>query len=262
MQVTAETPMQPTAEMEDTRMPSPSSPPPQPAVSHPNPDKVRKRKKKQRSSSKLSAAAGTKSLLGPGQVKSRNKSSPAFSIGTSSRPKDSHPISPGPVFYPNSTLGNAPSYSFSGEYGHYHGTSLPPAQGSLTKEQMELLQEDAKTTPIPNRFKGPGALLDYPGPGQYRVQSQLGFGRYATGSNQVLSKNRSGPRYSLATRARPPRAVTVSPGPAAYSTGNTALGRQSEGRFRSHGGFGFGSETRGYEMRAKYNSPGPGAHVI
>ena len=36
---------------------------------------------------------------------------------------------------------------------------------------------------------------------------------------QVLSKNKTGPAYSLATRARPPKSKTVSPGPAAYSTG-------------------------------------------
>lgn len=226
-------------------------------------EKSRKRKKKQQSShkSKITAAPGSKSLFGPGQVRSRTKSSPSFSIGKSERPQQSHPISPGPVFYPKPTLGNAPSYSFSGEYGPRTAT-LPPAPGSLTKEQMELLEEDAKSTPIPSRFRGPGALLDYPGPGQYRVQSQLGFGRYNSGTVQVLSKNRTGPRYSLATRARPPPAVTVSPGPAAYSTGNTALGRQTNTRYRSHSGFGFGGETRGYEMKAKYNSPGPGAHVV
>ena len=47
-----------------------------------------------------------------------------------------------------------------------------------------------------------------------------------------------------------------------FIVGNTALGRQSQARYRSHGGFGFGGETRGYEMLAKYNSPGPGAHII
>jgi len=158
-------------------------------VLHPSDTCKRTKRKKKHVSTKTPAAAGTRSMIGPNQVRSRTKSSPSFSMGTSEREKPKQPISPGPVFYPKPTskwLGDAPSYSFGGEYGNRaHVSTFPPAQGSLTKEQMELLDEDAKTTPIPNRFKGAGSLLDYPGPGQYRVHAQTGFARCKSGQVQV-----------------------------------------------------------------------------
>jgi len=245
----------------------PAEPAPLPRASRASPSPGLKPRKKRARGRAQAAMSGTRTLIGPGLVNSKNASSPSFSMGTSERPKPRHPVSPGPVFYPKPTskwLGDAPSYSFSGEFGPEPALrQQEPPEGTLTKEQIALLKED--TTPIPRRFNGAGAPANNPGPGQYRVHAQFGFGRSFAKcpyTQQILSKNRSSPQFSLATRARPPRAVTVSPGPAAYTTGNTAVGRQPQARHRSHGGFAFGGEQRGYQMPYKYTTPGPGAHVV
>lgn len=198
-------------------------------------------------------------------------------MGTGGRAKERFPVSPGPVFYPKPTskwLGDAPSFGFAGEYTNnpYQaplGEDEEPSEimrATLSETQIELLREAGKKSEIPRRFQG--ANLDFPGPGQYRVHATVGFGMgtnspCAAGRTQVLSKNRTGPRFTLSSKCRPKESAIVSPGPAAYTVGNTALGRQMNSKFRSHGGFGFGGETRGYAMRPNPDSgPGPGAHII
>jgi len=212
---------------------------------------------------------GSRSLVGPNQVMSRMRSSSSFSMGTSERTQAAIPISPGPAFYPKPTakwLGDAPAYSFGGEYGDKPQLHQPgpedAEQGTLTKEQAELLTKANATTSPPKRFQGADSIFSNPSPAQYKVHSQLGFGRSSKVKEQVLSKNRTGPRFSMASKACPTGGATVSPGPAAYNNGSTALGRQGNSKYRNHGGFGFGSEARAYQMPSKYNSPGPGTHLV
>lgn len=91
-----------------------------------------------------------------------------------------------------------------------------------------------------------------PGPAAYHVRS-------AIGQKVALSRVRSEPQFTFASKARPPIDPGVtSPGPAGYTLKST-LGKQDESKMLSGSSFSITSKPKPAEEQAAPRSPGPHA---
>jgi len=171
---------------------------------------------------------GSRSLVGPNQVMSRMRSSSSFSMGTSERTQAAIPISPGPAFYPKPTakwLGDAPAYSFGGEYGDKPQLHQPgpedAEQGTLTKEQAELLTKANATTSPPKPFKGQTVSLATPRRPNIRSTASL------ASADQAKLKSRCFPRTALVHASPwPQRPVQLVGPPSPQGLQHTTMGAQ------------------------------------